>query len=324
MPVLKLQTNSPSSDWESEFSDQEIIIGREGGEGVNLLIPDPSISRLHGKIRIAADGYWYEDQASTHGSKKNDSVILGPTRIFTGDVIEIGDSSITILSADATDEEDDLSELFDVLTSKDIFSLNQNEPPAHSPSTKVKIIGQKKFQIPLLEQESEKLGREDGKFIGKLVNHFCYSNLEDALYLSIEDIVGFIDNVERGAILLLDSDRNELAVKSHYPLFEPAVSSTLALQAMGKNKAIIWESDNNNEQLSASIKKLNIHSGMYAPMSFGDCTVGLISLDTTTRGNSFSETDLELFMSLSQILAALVIAKQQADTVPQPSAKPGR
>ena len=29
-------------------------------------------------------------------------------------------------------------------------------------------------------------------------------------------------------------------------------------------------------------------------------------------------------MSLSQILAALVIAKQQADTVPQPSAKPGR
>ena len=123
---------------------------------------------------------------------------------------------------------------------------------------------------------------------------------------------------------MLDSDRNELAVKSHYPLFEPAVSSTLALQAMGKNKAIIWESDNNNEQLSASIKKLNIHSGMYAPMSFGDCTVGLISLDTTTKGNSFSETDLELFMSLSQILAALVIAKQQADTVPQPNAKLGR
>ena len=70
MPVLKLLTNSPSSDWESEFSDQEIIIGREGGEGVNLLIPDPSISRLHGKIWIAADGYWYEDQGSTHGSKK--------------------------------------------------------------------------------------------------------------------------------------------------------------------------------------------------------------------------------------------------------------
>ena len=44
-----------------------------------------------------------------------------PNKNLYGDVIEIGDSSIAILSADATDEEDDLSD-FSMSSLQKIFS----------------------------------------------------------------------------------------------------------------------------------------------------------------------------------------------------------
>ena len=75
-------------------------------------------------------------------------------------------------------------------------------------------------------------------FFGNLGKTFGFEELEDSLYLAIEDIVRKYNGAERGCILLFDAQENELVVRSHYPLFEPAVSATLARKTIEDSHSI--------------------------------------------------------------------------------------
>ncbi|MFC1997562.1 FHA domain-containing protein, partial [Chloroflexota bacterium] len=57
----------------------------------NLRLSDPSVSRLHTKLRFAADNWYLQDQGSQTGSFMNDQKV-DSTIINHRDRIQIGDN----------------------------------------------------------------------------------------------------------------------------------------------------------------------------------------------------------------------------------------
>ncbi len=305
MSSIKISVRSPDTEWTVSLEQAEILIGRGGDAPLDIKIPDPSVSRCHGRIWVSTDGYWFEDNNSTHGSKKNESMVMGPIRIFSGDIIEVGSSLLVIEQADITEEDSGVTELFDVHL-QDRLNLDQASQDKRRASGKIKVTGQKAYSA----QESQKEKYNNAVFFGNLAKIFGFEDLEDALYLAIEDIVGKYEAAERGCILLFDAQENELAVRSHYPLFEPAVSTTLARKTIQEQQAFIWESDKSFLP-SESQKKLNIKAGMYSPLTFGPRTLGVITVDTSSSLGEFSRIDLDLLINISQVLSGLIDAKQK-------------
>lgn len=79
------------------LSEDEFVIGRlstpEGQLG-----DDPELSRQHARIRKTAGGdLEIEDLGSTNGTYVNDRRIQAPTRLRPGDVVEVGQTRMTVL-----------------------------------------------------------------------------------------------------------------------------------------------------------------------------------------------------------------------------------
>ena len=306
MSAIKISVRAPEKDWVVSSLKDEIFIGRGGDVPLDIQIPDPTVSRCHGRIWLATDGYWYEDNNSTHGSKKNDAHLIGPVRIFSGDILKIGESALTIEQADITEENINLNEFFDVHL-QDRLHLNEKEKKHGGPSTRIRVIGQKAYEA------KEKSDEENPtRIFGGLVNIFGYEGLNDALCLAIEDIVGQFKAAERGCILLLENSGTELIVAAHYPLYEPAVSTTLASKTIEQQQAFIWNAEDDAAS-SVSTKKLNIKSGMYSPLVFGPSTLGLACIDSTSLRAEFTQKDLDLFVNINQVLSALIAAKKKEE-----------
>ena len=306
MSAIKISIRAPEKDWVVSSQKGEIFIGRGGDVPLNIQIPDPTVSRCHGRIWLATDGYWYEDNNSTHGSKKNDAHLIGPVRIFSGDILKIGESALTIEQADITEENINLNEFFDVHL-QDRLHLNEKEKKHGGASTRIRVIGQKAYEA------KEKSDEENPtRIFGGLVNIFGYEGLNDALCLAIEDIVGQFKAAERGCILLLENSGTELIVAAHYPLYEPAVSTTLASKTIEQQQAFIWNAEDDAAS-SVSTKKLNIKSGMYSPLVFGPSTLGLACIDSTSLRAEFTQKDLDLFVNINQVLSALIAAKNKKE-----------
>ena len=312
MSVIKISVRAPQKEWSVSLQQPEIFIGRGGDRPLDIQIPDPTVSRCHGRVWLTTEGYWYEDNNSTHGSKKNEAHLIGKVRIFSGDKLRIGESVLTIDQADITESDLALNELFDVQVQSRL--ILQNTPPiaAQTPKAQIKVTDQRAYQIPLLEEKARSDTGNHANFIGNLVNIFGGENLSEALSLAIKNIVGEFDAVERGCILLLDNSSSELVVAAYHPQFEPAVSTTLAKKTMNEQRAFIWSAQDSMVS-SVSLKKLNIKTGMYSPLAFGSNTLGMVCLDSTDPNAELKQEDLDFFVNISQVLSAAITAKKKEE-----------
>jgi subtilisin family serine protease len=73
--------------------DPSTVIGREAGTTITIA-SDNSISRRHVIIRRTAGGAEIEDAGSSHGTRLNGTPLRGATPIRSGDLIEIGQTSL--------------------------------------------------------------------------------------------------------------------------------------------------------------------------------------------------------------------------------------
>jgi pSer/pThr/pTyr-binding forkhead associated (FHA) protein len=78
-------------------------IGRDATCGVTL--SDDSVSRLHAQIARQPSGYFIVDVESKNGVFLNGEQVIGPARLFSGDMLRLGDVILTI--RDATSNESD-------------------------------------------------------------------------------------------------------------------------------------------------------------------------------------------------------------------------
>ncbi len=73
-----------------------VTLGRDGTN--TLPLNDPLVSRLHALIRyVGKDSYYLMDAGSRNGSYLNNRRISTPTMLNSGDVVTLGDTSITFI-----------------------------------------------------------------------------------------------------------------------------------------------------------------------------------------------------------------------------------
>jgi pSer/pThr/pTyr-binding forkhead associated (FHA) protein len=78
-----------------------VVIGR--GVGVDLQIPDPTVSRHHCVIWRASGRCWVRDLGSTNQTRVNKRSAL-ITELFDGDILVIGQTSLTLGSSRRHDD----------------------------------------------------------------------------------------------------------------------------------------------------------------------------------------------------------------------------
>lgn len=79
------------------FASDELVIGR-GTDGVAWRLSDRNVSRRHARFSRANGAWWIEDLESLTGTRVNGERIQGKRRLREGDLVEIGDYDLAVLS----------------------------------------------------------------------------------------------------------------------------------------------------------------------------------------------------------------------------------
>ena len=78
------------SDQEFELNHLQMTIGRSPNNDISFT--DPEISRQHAKIVHEVSGFAIEDMGSTNGTFVNGERVASQTRLYHGDMINLGDA----------------------------------------------------------------------------------------------------------------------------------------------------------------------------------------------------------------------------------------
>jgi adenylate cyclase len=273
-----------------ESRKAEIIIGRpRDSAGVDLdLSPALSVSRSHAKICHEGMLYTVEDLGSRWGTRLNEAEIKGkgPQPLHAGDRITVGEITIRVESlAEAGARPAQMEETGPgVQIAQSIDAKDQSQMPLPTGTEEMTRRLRLLYQLPL------KLASE--------------SHLDKLLQTLVEEVVQVIPRASRGALLLAQPERDDLALKAHLPQGKTAVSLTLARLAMARREAFIWV--HGEEQVSHSIRFNEIGAGMYAPMVWRNEVLGVICVDNPQREKVFSEEDLRLLRAVAQFGAVAV------------------
>ena len=94
VPQIKLSTVDLDTNQVQEFTDPEIIIGRD--PQCDFSIPRETVSAHHARLSYHHKNWWIEDMISTNGTYLNEDQVTTATVLVDGDTIQCGDVSFTI------------------------------------------------------------------------------------------------------------------------------------------------------------------------------------------------------------------------------------
>jgi serine phosphatase RsbU (regulator of sigma subunit) len=147
-------------------------------------------------------------------------------------------------------------------------------------------------------------------------------DLRDVLPKILESLFAVFPQADRGFILLLDPDTNQLVPRAIHQRRPGdgdrlAVSQHIVNQALSTGKALLSADAGSDArfEVSQSIQSLKIRSMMCVPMLGQNKTgLGVIQIETRDRGNAFREEDLDVLVSAStQAARAVELARLYQD-----------
>jgi adenylate cyclase len=288
-------------DVEKVFDEirDEVVLGRpRQGVLVDIdLSPDLSVSRPHARISSDNGRYWIEDLGSSNGTKldgreiaKNKKIELKP-----GQLIGISDTQIVVEESDAGSESSAtwnpgktvIAARLDLSPAIDIDETLDATGPAFDVDHPVDAT--RAQNLALLYELPPNFGDQSG--------------IDALLQLIVEQLMKMIAPATRGALLLVDEASGELLLKAHVPAGEPSVSLTLAHEAMTRRQAFICRKPH-----SPSLSQVfnHIEAGMYAPLLWKQRVLGVVCVDNSEKGASFTVEDLRLMLAVAHHAAQAV------------------
>ncbi len=275
------------------------------------LFDDDAVSRTHARIWWQSRALWVEDLASKQGTFVNGVRLQSRHQLKDTDVIQIGTAEIH-----ASIEESDF-----------VTRTALTPKPDQSTATPKPIPGSAPAGSPLggesdVNVESE-LKAEDASFLDvagqsrldaqrlalilRLPLLFAEKkDLKELLQCIVESVLDVVPGAERGALMLLNSASNQLEVKAWAPDGDVPVSVTLAARALDESRAFVWRNTLEQEP-TASMKRLEIKTGMYSPMFWKGRRLGVLCVDNPRRETLFNEADLQLLLAVASYAAMAVI-----------------
>jgi len=277
--VLRIELNFQGESQRFEFEGKEVVIGRP-----NPYLPptldlseDILVSRTHARIWVNVSGYWIEDLVSKHGTFVNGDRVGSRRLLNPGDEVLVGATRLKILCPAPTKkiepakqgEEEEVS--VDAALAVEETALGKVAADAS---------GQMDPQMELLLELPLKLASQPSMAsLSKYV---------------VDMLPKLIPGAERAAMLLISSDTAELTVAASLPVDDPPVSRTLALRAVKEGRALIWRKVSDGVEMKV---------GMYAPLVWGERTLGVLCVDNPKRDRRFTEKDLRLLMAVAAYTA---------------------
>lgn len=135
---------------------------------------------------------------------------------------------------------------------------------------------------------------------------FAAERDEKALYnLILNRVVDLIPGALRGALLIFEPASGKLALRASIPLDNPPISRTLIKRAISDANGFIWSADG-EEDLTKSIQRIGVRTGMYVPLLWQGSPMGVLCVDNPERSAAFCKEDLQFLVSVAHYAAAAV------------------
>jgi adenylate cyclase len=304
MPKLQIIEGNDAGR-EAEIAKSPFLLGR--GKNADLVIRDPSVSRLHALVLLEKDGAVIVDQKSNNGVRLNgeriersplkdgDVVGLGNTRIkffmHGADVRE--EESGVIITQESDDIDPDKSIMMDV---EELEGLRKGDTEETS----------KTFNLEQTRKNYRKL-----QAMLRISN--AVANLFDLREL-INELMSIIfseTRCTRGFIMLYD-DKKELvpmAVRKKDQDNEAiTISRTIIKTVIERRQALLSSDLMNDERFNTGVSIIanQIRSCMVAPMIYHDEILGVIHIDSDITANIFGQDDLELLIAIANQAAVCI------------------
>lgn len=156
------------------------------------------------------------------------------------------------------------------------------------------VVNAAERRLALYYETAMALG-EEGKF-------------EARLQKVVERALQGIPFAKRAALLLKDRKTGRLLLVAHAPRGStPAVSQTLAKQAVSQRQAFNWSEEAKGPTSSGirsdSLVLRNLRSGIYAPLVWKEDVFGVFCMDSGSQLAAFDEQDLRLMTAIANHIA---------------------
>jgi sigma-B regulation protein RsbU (phosphoserine phosphatase) len=292
MPEIAIQTADGAKE-RFPLVKNRVTIGRSRES--DIFLPDQWLSRHHAEILQRNDGYYVLDLQSKNGTLLNGQPVKDERRLREGDVITLGEHSLTFCTDDGDEEavEPEGTRVFSVRELSDI-----NTKPAIDPA---ELQRQNRVLSILSKAASE------------LVVHRPLKELFDLVL----DLLFEAVPAERGAILVLEGHPPSLQVKASRSRRGESlsrVSRSIARRVMEDRVSLLLPNIMEDVRFRAeqSILSSGIRSAMCAPLWFSpggsgkDMVIGIVYLDTLQHAHNFGEEDLRILTALANVAAAKI------------------
>jgi serine phosphatase RsbU (regulator of sigma subunit) len=275
---------------------ERVTIGRSRESDVFL--PDQWLSRHHAEIRRQGDVYFLQDLGSKNGTLLNGTRIRQQSRLKPGDVITLGEHTLTFSWPALEEEDDDPGEPLgtQILPAREISDIITK--PALDPEALLR-------QNRLLKVLSEAAQH--------LLAHMPLSELFD----KVLDLLFEAVRAERGAILLLEGTPRQPVIKASRAREGKQItkiSRSIARKVLQERVSLLLPNvlDDLSLRTQDSVLAAGIRSAVCAPLWFTssdggpDEVIGLVYLDTSDRSHAFRDDDLRVLTALSNVAAAKI------------------
>ncbi|MCG6916532.1 MAG: HD domain-containing protein [Deltaproteobacteria bacterium] len=264
----------------------QLTIGRRSDNTIRLV--DAKVSRNHAKIIATRDGFLIEDMESSNGTivngekiesrllKSDDTITIGFTELRFS-VREIGKSEIK-------------DPLATIAIERSMSDLNSTQIAGQVAATGGDDLTLQRLQAIM------RMNRAIG---GDLVLDMVLEKILEEIFL----ILG----PERGAVLALNEDTGELDIvcskaKAGGNGLETSLLSRSILNKVLEDSVGILVDDATTDDrfsLSESVSLDKIRSALCVPLIRQNEVIGVIYLDASSQVKAFTESDLELLISIA-------------------------
>jgi serine phosphatase RsbU (regulator of sigma subunit) len=295
MPEIAIQTAGGTRE-RFPLAKARVTIGRSRDS--DIFLPDQWLSRQHAAIEERDDGFWVGDLNSKNGTLLNGEPVRTWRRLRPGDVITLGEHTLTFSAEGEPEEEPEEIEP----EGTRVFSARELSDIATRPSVDPTELQRQNRLLAILSRAAS-----------ELVVHRPLSELFDKVLDLLFEAVA----AGRGAILLLEGTPPQPAVKASRSREGEAivrVSRSIARRVMEERVSLLLPNLLEDARFAGedSILTSGIRSAMCAPLWYTargegkDAVIGLVYVDSLQRSHSFGEEDLRVLTALANVAAAKI------------------
>jgi adenylate cyclase len=280
---------------------------------------DPTVSRRHAELTLAADGVRVQDLGSSNGTFVNGTRIAS-TVAGNGDVISFGKVAYSVLETTPPQPrpapQDSGAFVVPPPEATIVKQVVVSEPPALEERVARRSGTRLAEEIPVDERQAQKLA-----LLLDISKELSKQQDVDLLLEKVVDITFKVMNVDRVSILMLEGSSEELIPRISRNRLDDTggarVPRSIARRAVEERLAILTDNAAADERFKGkSIVMQSVRSAMCTPLMGSDGKVlGILYVDNMTATNSFGDEDLEFLIAFSGIAAVAIENSRLTDRI---------